>query len=579
MIFFRLKYIPKEIWFSLATLFFSVFLLNVDTFLSLELQYTIEKNTMSLFLKKGYIFFLYTFAFTTIFIFYKETLIHKISLFLLFQTFLISLLFTGFTFFYIGPEFRILADETNLLNVAQAFYQSGDFFHPLEGYFQNKEAIFTYTRIPHRAGLWSFLVFLLHKIVGYRVENGFLLNWIVSIIIIQVLLLYGHITRKIYRWYTISFLTATYPLYILCQNSSGFDILNLLFIILFLIYLFHYLKNKQPSYFIVSLFCAVLASNVRYESAILFVIPFLGISEKTIWNKKERMILFILPLFYLPLLCLRLLSSNLANEGDAITQAISFSLIPNHLLDATRFLFWYKDYKAEFPTSFLLSYLSVGGIYFFIKKNKTAIQFLFLSTLAIGTISLIHFSYYLGDYTFSVVNRYALIHLVWIIPFSAYFIEEVLRYIVSFCLQYKKEHLRYQSIIIRILIVIVLSAFSVYHTSIAQRNEKGNLLVLFLEYKFIYNFLKDIPDKNIAIFSDRPSMYLPLNLSSFYLKNWNYVKGKIINQYKEIYILQHIIGDNIMEPVVIEEPTDIISELQLTPNQKIRISKIKKTNE
>ena len=90
---------------------------------------------------------------------------------------LLSFVFTFIMNLNYPPQFRILADETNLASIASSMYLNKDFYISLSG-FNTYE---TYNNIHHVWGtrplFFPFLISISHSLMGYNVENIFLFNF------------------------------------------------------------------------------------------------------------------------------------------------------------------------------------------------------------------------------------------------------------------------------------------------------------------------------------------------------------------------------------------------------------------
>jgi len=88
---------------------------------------------------------------------------------------------TALIFIISPPRFKILADETNLLGVSLMMHDTRSAVLPLQGIHTGYSVPDVMTKTPKRPMLFSFLLALLHDILGYRPANVFILKFMVSI--------------------------------------------------------------------------------------------------------------------------------------------------------------------------------------------------------------------------------------------------------------------------------------------------------------------------------------------------------------------------------------------------------------
>jgi hypothetical protein len=79
------------------------------------------------------------------------------------------------------PEYRILADETNLLGMASAMYDEHMTYNPTEVmyYFHGRRREINHVT-DMRPAFFPFLVYLGHTVLGYSSNNGFVINGIAA---------------------------------------------------------------------------------------------------------------------------------------------------------------------------------------------------------------------------------------------------------------------------------------------------------------------------------------------------------------------------------------------------------------
>lgn len=183
-------------------------------------------------------------------------------------------------------EFKIVADEVVLQLTAKQMHFSREVAVTVRGYEYagNFETLVTY--VDKRPMLFPFLVATVHDLTGYRVGNVYFLNAVLSGVMMLLFLLIG---RRIGGWgggIAAVLLVTTIPL--VAQNAcgAGFEVLNLVMILLTL--WLGLRAADQPANddrlgaFVLS---GVLLAQTRYESA-LFVVPVAGAVIYLWWRQR-----------------------------------------------------------------------------------------------------------------------------------------------------------------------------------------------------------------------------------------------------------------------------------------------------
>jgi len=184
-------------------------------------------------------------------------------------------------------EFKIVADEVVLQLTAQRMHFAREAGVVLRGYdYAGNFTPFMVT-IDKRPLLFPFLLSLVHDLTGYRVSNAYALNAFLSLALLTLALL---VARRIGGWgagCTVVLLLAGVPL--VAQNAcgSGFDLLNLVMILL--VWWLGMRWSDQPqnddrlAAFVLG---AVLLLQVRYES-VLFLLPVGAVILYLWWRSRQ----------------------------------------------------------------------------------------------------------------------------------------------------------------------------------------------------------------------------------------------------------------------------------------------------
>ena len=184
---------------------------------------------------------------------------------------LLCVLFTGLIFVKSPPQYKVLADEANLMGTSMMMFYEKISAVALKGFFYDYGVTEYEYMIGRRPLLFPFLISVAHSIFGYSPANGFVLNFFTAVAILfsfHVL-----ISRCFDRTVGIVsiLMFASVPQFVFCVTSSGFEALNVLFIILNLLTLHQFIKDQSVVNAELFLFTTLLSAHCRYESA-LFVI-------------------------------------------------------------------------------------------------------------------------------------------------------------------------------------------------------------------------------------------------------------------------------------------------------------------
>jgi hypothetical protein len=425
--------------------------------------------------------------------------------------FLLSALLMVLIFFIAPPKFKILSDETNLIGISMAMYQSKEAYLPIQGFkLDYGEPEYKIT-VGKRPLLYPLLVSFAHGLLGYSAYNGFVVNFFCGIMVLLLiyLFIYDHFPR-IYALLSIV-MVASLPNFVIWVTSSGFETLNLFFII-FTIFIFSkviaHRDVKQAELLFLTL---VLVAQCRYESiaftvASLFVLPIL-LNKKAI--AEFSIITYLIPILFIPTIWLPRLYAGIPvvnKVGSDIVQtanlydAFSFA---NLISNTPKNLMVFLGFDPNLGFSPVISMLSVAGIYLMTKKlisgnHNKGRQFRtlwFFGAVTAGLLYIIQVSFYLGDMAIYTQNRFAMAYLPYMIVPAIFCIHEILK----------------DSTVARKVFVAV---FFVFHLLFFWPYASQQLLVntgsLPYEYNKTLRYLEEKLDNNhnILVISERPNLYL-----------------------------------------------------------------------
>lgn len=183
-------------------------------------------------------------------------------------------------------EFKIVADELVIGNTAMQMHFERDSALALRAYdYAGNFTTFT-SALDKRPLAFPFLLATVHDLTGYRVENVFWLNGVISLVLVALTWL---ITRRLggpKAGYASVLLLCGVPL--LAQNATGagFEVYNMMMIMLTLWLGMRYAERPDRIRQAAFLLSGILLAQVRYESA-LFILP-VGAVVLWVWWRDRR---------------------------------------------------------------------------------------------------------------------------------------------------------------------------------------------------------------------------------------------------------------------------------------------------
>ncbi|MBW8781800.1 MAG: glycosyltransferase family 39 protein [Verrucomicrobia bacterium] len=180
---------------------------------------------------------------------------------------------TGFLHLHEQHEFKIVADEVVLSSTAMQMHFARESAVVLRGYEFAGNFLPMQVFLDKRPLFFPFLLSLVHDCTGYRVENVFVLNALVSLALTTLFYLLG---RRIggTSWAGVAGVLLLCSVPLVAQNAvgGGFELLNVTMIALTLWLGLRYVERPDADRLCAFLLSGVLLAQTRYES-ILFIAP------------------------------------------------------------------------------------------------------------------------------------------------------------------------------------------------------------------------------------------------------------------------------------------------------------------
>jgi hypothetical protein len=319
-------------------------------------------------------------------------------------------------------------------------YQSKKASLPIQGFNMDYRQSEYKTTIGKRPLLYPLLVSFVHSLRGYSAYNGFVANFILGILTLFVFYLFiADQFPRIYAQLAVLIL-ASLPNFVMWVTSSGFETLNLFFIVCTFFLFKKVLASKSIQQAELLFLTLVLLSQCRYESiiftvAIFFLLPILLKKESI---SSFSIITFITPVLFIPTIWLPRLYAdqpvinkigNAAANMPNMWASFSFSNILSNSASNMN-VFWGLDPHLGF--SWVVSAISIAGIYLMTKRlvvkyRDTDSQFRGMWYFAVVTFCLLYLvqvSFYLGNMAIYTQNRLAMSYLPYMVVPAVFFIRQ-----------------------------------------------------------------------------------------------------------------------------------------------------------
>lgn len=316
--------------------------------------------------------------------------------------------------------FKIVMDELVLGATSMSMNMDREVFCAMQIHNFDGADMITSGIIDKRPYFFAFLLSILHDLTGYRPENVFILNAVLTFLLLGLV---GHLAARLTNRQggrLVVMLLAGLPLLAINATGGGFEILNLCMIALTMLAAIRYLERNDSDSLNLMLMSGILLAQTRYES-VLFVVPLGFVILLSWWRMKS--IRLTLPVILAPLLLVPypLLNSvflaykNFWQLPDELDSPFSLEFLPNNLSHAVSYLF---DFSPLQSNSMLLSYLGIVALVFvglfFIRrvvrfhKMSASELVIFLFSLVILVNFFLLMCYHWGQIDDFVVSRLAL---------------------------------------------------------------------------------------------------------------------------------------------------------------------------
>lgn len=198
--------------------------------------------------------------------------------------------------------FKVLMDELVLSATSMSLHLYREVFTPLRTHNFDGAYIVTGGIVDKRPYFFQFVLSVLHDLTGFRPGNVFLLNGLLTF---TFFCLVGHFVSKVVNPVAgrlSILLLAGLPLLALNATGGGFEILNLVMILLTMTAAVSYLEDHDGRSLNLMILSGVLLAQTRYES-VIYLLP-VGLVVAIGWLRQRRIQLtwpvLVAPLLLIP---------------------------------------------------------------------------------------------------------------------------------------------------------------------------------------------------------------------------------------------------------------------------------------
>lgn len=412
--------------------------------------------------------------------------------------------------FYLSPpQFKILADETNLVGVSMAMHKNKTVSVPLQG------LALDYTDYDYTGGIdqrppgFPFFVSLFHALLGYSPYNGFVLNFVAGIL--ALFFLYLLLSRKFSAYYGFLgvLLAVACPIFTFWATSSGFEVLNLFLVVFVFAVLDEFIKARRAERAELLFLSLVMLAYCRYESAVFI----LALPVLAPWLMTRDMIegyrlpTLLCPVLLMPLIWQRRLYffSGAILAGDARQTADQLFGLANLTRHFSPNMFVLSGLDSALGFVPVLFVLSAAGMYGLVKRfflpadrldevNRAVIIYGVVCAVA---LFLLYSAFYWGNFATDIDNRLALVFIPFLVVPAVYLV-------------HRRIHHRatgfWKGIVVFLAVIQVLQ-----YRPVAEKQKLVQGKALTYEYNSVLAFIQkayDLDREKLLVISDRPNFYV-----------------------------------------------------------------------
>jgi len=265
--------------------------------------------------------------------------------------------------------FKILMDEVMLLGTSMSLHYDKTALVPMRGHDIQGAFQLLAGQLDKRPLFHPFLLSLLHDLTGYRPENAFVLNTVLTFVLLTLVWFAGkRIAGRGAGAVGVLMLTS---LPLLAQNATGggFEVLNLVMILATLLLGLRYLERQDGVTLNALCLSGVLLALTRYES-VVFLLPVAGVVLWTWYSRRPSgptWLAAAAPLLLVPYALHNQVFAARQSSWELMSQPgyekpFSLDYAPDNIAHALNFFF---NTNGEQSNSLVLSVLGLPAAFFF----------------------------------------------------------------------------------------------------------------------------------------------------------------------------------------------------------------------
>ena len=329
--------------------------------------------------------------------------------------------------------FKIVMDEIMLLGTSMSMHFDRIVLTPTRGNDVQGAFVILDGIMDKRPLFFPFLLSLVHDLTGYRPANAFVLNGVLTFILLGLTYTCGRMLAGRRAGWLGVLLLAGLPL--LGQNATGggFELLNIVMILATLLLGARFVQKRDEASFTALCYSTLLLGQVRYES-LIYVLP-VAILILWVWFDERRVILSW-PVIFAPLLLLpyplqhhifelRTTAWQMGSEvGDKSNATVPFSLayIPDNISHAIKFFFARATDQPNSLTLSILGWIAVAFFLLFAVKSLRTLRSAPPAVVAsvifgVGFIAqfVLFMGYFWGQFDDPIIRRLSLPTHLWLV--------------------------------------------------------------------------------------------------------------------------------------------------------------------
>ncbi len=483
----------------------------------------------------------------------------------------------------IGPSYKVLSDESNLMGVARSMFYERTVKHVLTGeyYYDNLWPLSIDT--PKRPFIYPLLVSFFHGIFGYSIDNGFYVNGVTLFLLLCWV--FGIVSAVAGSWIGVAaqLLVAAQPIIGITATSAGYDTLSLFFQLIMLTSVWQLLQRVTPQRLLFLWWTGMVLANVRYET-ILFL-PFL-FGCLWMWGlvKWKDLRVYKWHYFSAPLFCIsRVLQMILkagTYENPPGVPVLGWVNFQKHF---PIFLRGLVDFTFSLPYATILTLLALALIViefawalYCKRRNRTSrwdqrsLRFAFAVLGVVGGGMVIYLSHHFGRYEHPTQARLFIVFaaVTSLLPLLA------LRWIAPAYLGSAKKWS-----------VVIGAVFFALYFPIAAEGRFVNRLTGIRTANATLQFFRSLGTHNILIVADSPGLFVVENFGAV---NFQYVRqneARVLNNlkrhlYQDMYLMETVdyTTKKSKEGVLPSVKAVPVHTFQLSATEYIQISRVVLSN-